>query len=144
VGGRRGCRGDAGGCSGAARPAAGGAGWRKSGRARRRPSPRAWGAGTLDSLEVFLISIRSGGVDNWSGYANPRLDQLIEELRSASLTYARDAIIEEVWRIVLDDVVFLPLHHQVLVWAMRENLDLPISPFNTPVFREARLKAVPW
>jgi hypothetical protein len=44
---------------------------------------------------------------------------------------------------VLDDVVFLPLHHQVLVWAMRENLDLPISPFNTPVFREARLKAVP-
>ena len=29
-------------------------------------------AETLDSLEVFLISIRSGGVDNWSGYANPR------------------------------------------------------------------------
>jgi peptide/nickel transport system substrate-binding protein len=98
-------------------------------------------AGTLDSLEVFLISIRSGGADNWSGYANARVDQLIEELRAASLTYARDAIIEEVWRTVLDDVVFLPLHHQVVVWAMRDNLDLPISPLNTPVFREARLKA---
>jgi peptide/nickel transport system substrate-binding protein len=98
-------------------------------------------AGTLDSLEVFLISIRSGGADNWSGYANPRVDQLIEELRAASLTYARDAIIEEVWRIVLEDVVFLPLHHQVLVWAMRDNLDLPISPLNHPVFREARFKA---
>ena len=97
-------------------------------------------AGTLDSLEVFLISIRSGGADNWSGYANPRVDQLIEELRAASLTFARDAIIEEVWRAVLDDVVFLPLHHQVVVWAMSENLDLPVSPFNLPVFREARLK----
>jgi peptide/nickel transport system substrate-binding protein len=97
-------------------------------------------AGTLDSLEVFLISIRSGGVDNWSGYANPRIDELIEELRTASLTYARDALIEEIWRIVLDDVVFLPLHHQVVVWAMRENLELPVSPFNLPIFREARLK----
>jgi peptide/nickel transport system substrate-binding protein len=97
-------------------------------------------AATLDSLEVFLISIRSGGADNWSGYANPRVDELIEDLRTASLTYARDALIDEVWRIVLDDVVFLPLHHQVLVWAMRENLDLPVSPFNLPVFREARLK----
>ena len=39
---RRGCHGGAGGCSGRARPAAGGAGWTKSGKARRRPSPRAW------------------------------------------------------------------------------------------------------
>ncbi len=79
-------------------------------------------------------------MDNWSGYANPRVDELIEELRTASLTYARDALIEEIWRIVLDDVVFLPLHHQVVVWAMRENLELPVSPFNSPVFREARAK----
>jgi peptide/nickel transport system substrate-binding protein len=97
-------------------------------------------AGTLDSLEVFLISIRSGGMDNWSGYANPRVDELIEELRTASLTYARDALIEEIWRVVLDDMVFLPLHHQMVVWAMRENLDLPVSPLNLPVFREARFK----
>jgi peptide/nickel transport system substrate-binding protein len=97
-------------------------------------------AGTLVSLEVFLISIRSGGADNWSGYANPQVDELIEELRAASLTYARDAMIEEVWRIVLEEIVFLPLHHQVVVWAMRENLELPVSPFNLPIFREARLK----
>jgi hypothetical protein len=41
----------------------------------------------------------------------------------------------------LDDIVFIPLHHQVLVWAMRENLDLPISPLGIPIFREARLMA---
>jgi peptide/nickel transport system substrate-binding protein len=97
-------------------------------------------AETLDSLEVFDLFFRSGGVFNAFGYANPRVDELIEQLRTASLTYARDALIEEVWKIVLDEVVFVPLHHQVLVWAMRENLDLPVSPLNYPVFREARLK----
>jgi peptide/nickel transport system substrate-binding protein len=98
-------------------------------------------AATLDSLEVFDLFFRSGGAFNAFGYANPVVDRLIKELSTASLTYARDALIEEVWRIVLDDVVFVPLHHQVLVWAMRENLDLPITPFNSPVFREARLKS---
>ena len=33
-----------------------------------------------------------------------------------------------------------PLHHQVIVWAMRESLDVPVFPFNLPLFREARLK----
>jgi peptide/nickel transport system substrate-binding protein len=98
-------------------------------------------AETLDSLEVFDLFFRSGGVFNAFGYTNPRIDELIEQLGTASVTYARDALIEEVWKIVLDDVVFLPLHHQVLVWAMRENLDLPVSPLNYPVFREARFKA---
>jgi hypothetical protein len=36
--------------------------------------------------------------------------------------------------------VYLPLHHQVLVWAMRDNLDLSVSPFNYALFPEARLK----
>lgn len=97
-------------------------------------------AETLDSLEIFQLFFRSGGIFNAFGYANPRADALIEETETASLTYARDALIEEIWRIVLDDVVFLPLHHQVVVWAMRDNLDLPVSPLDSPIFREARLK----
>ena len=49
------------------------------------------------------------------------------------MTYGRDALIEEVWKIVLDDIVYIPLHHQVLVWAMRDNLDIPVSPLtNVP------------
>ena len=98
-------------------------------------------AETLDSLEVFFNFFGSGSVYNAFGYANPRVDELIEEIGTTSLTYARDAMIEEVWRIVLDDIVYLPLHHQVVIWAMHENLDLPISPLGIPIFREARLKA---
>ena len=40
---------------------------------------------------------------------------------------------------MLDDIVYLPLHHQVMVWAMRENLELPVYPMGSPIFNEARL-----
>jgi peptide/nickel transport system substrate-binding protein len=56
------------------------------------------------------------------------------------VTYGRDAMIEEVWKTVLGDIVYIPLHHQLIVWAMRDNLDLPVYPFNVPTFREARFK----
>jgi peptide/nickel transport system substrate-binding protein len=49
-------------------------------------------------------------------------------------------LIEEVWRTVLDDIAYIPLHHQVVVWAMRDHLELPVNPTNVPLFREARLK----
>ena len=42
-----------------------------------------------------------------------------------------------------DDIVYLPLHHQVIVWAMRTELDLPIYPFNFPQFRYARFVSPP-
>jgi peptide/nickel transport system substrate-binding protein len=78
---------------------------------------------------------------NSSGYSNPQVDELIETIGKTMVTYARDAMIEEVWKIVLDDIVYIPLHHQVIVWATRDNLDLPVSPYNQPNFREARFKA---
>ena len=44
------------------------------------------------------------------------------------VTYGRDAMIEEVWKIVLDDIVYIPLHHQMIVWAMRDNLEIAVYP----------------
>jgi hypothetical protein len=46
------------------------------------------------------------------------------------ITYARDVMIEEVWKTVLGDIVYIPLHHQLIVWAMRDNLELAVYPFN--------------
>jgi peptide/nickel transport system substrate-binding protein len=55
------------------------------------------------------------------------------------VTYGRDAMIEEVWKTVRADIVYIPLHHQVIVWAMRKELDLPVDAWNQPRFRLARL-----
>jgi peptide/nickel transport system substrate-binding protein len=74
-----------------------------------------------------------------TGYANPALDALIERIGAELVTYARDAAIEEAWRMILDDIVIIPLHRQMIVWAMRDELDLPVSPLNSPTFSRARL-----
>jgi peptide/nickel transport system substrate-binding protein len=95
----------------------------------------------IDSEFVFVHQYRTGDGANASGYSNPRIDELIAKIDSTIITYARDAMIEEVWRSVLDDIVYIPLHHQLIVWAMRDNLELPVYPFNVPTFREARFTA---
>jgi peptide/nickel transport system substrate-binding protein len=98
-----------------------------------------WGLGTLDSYDVFRSHYLTQSGENVPGYSNYRVDELIRTIGKTTITYARDAMIEEVWRLVLDDVVYIPLHYPVTVWAMRDNLDLPVYPFNRPIFREARL-----
>jgi ABC-type transport system substrate-binding protein len=83
---------------------------------------------------------RPRGAENAPGYSNPKVDELIETIGATTVTYARDALIEEVWKIVLGDIVYIPLHYQTIVWAMRENLEIAVYPFNRPIFAEARFK----
>jgi peptide/nickel transport system substrate-binding protein len=97
----------------------------------------SWAA--LDSESYFINYYRTG-TQGAPGYSNPRVDELIAKIDAEMVTYARDAMIEEVWKIVLRDLAYIPLHHQLIVWAMRDNLDLPVFPFNLPLFREVRLK----
>ena len=81
--------------------------------------------------------------DNVVGYANPRVDELIDKIGTEMVTYARDAYLEEAWRIVTaDDIVYLPVRHSISLYAMREELDLPLDPWDVPRFRLARFKEV--
>jgi ABC-type transport system substrate-binding protein len=89
-----------------------------------------------------MAASRSDGDYNATGYANPRVDDLIDAIQTALVTYARDALIEEVWKAVREDIVYVPLHHQVIVWAMRDELELPVDPSNQPRFGLARLNPV--
>ena len=77
---------------------------------------------------------------NSVGYANPRVDELIEKIKIKMVTYGRDAYLEEAWRIVTEDVVYFPIRHGVSVFAMRENLEIPPGPWDVPRFRLARFK----
>jgi hypothetical protein len=43
-------------------------------------------------------------------------------------------------RPVRDDILLVPLHQQVIVWAMRDTLELPVDSGNQPRFRLAQLK----
>ena len=98
----------------------------------------SWAA--IDSEMIFVHYYRTGDSVNVSGYSNPEVDELIAKIDREMVTYGRDAMIEDVWKIVLGDIVYIPLHHQLIVWAMRDNLEIPVFPFNRPLFREAQLK----
>jgi peptide/nickel transport system substrate-binding protein len=101
-----------------------------------------WGTTTYDSLYPLSYLIRSDAPYNGANYVNPKVDSLIDAISTAMITYARDVLIEEVWKAVRDDIVYVPLHQQVIVWAMRDGLDLPVDAWNLPRFRLARLKEV--
>ena len=44
----------------------------------------------------------------------------------------RNAAIAKAWKIVKDDISYLPLHHQVISWASKSNVNVPIRPNNEP------------
>ena len=94
-----------------------------------------------DSEGVLRDLFHSKSEWNVVGYANPRVDELLEKIRTEMVTYARDAYLEEAWKIVTDDVVYLPIRHGVSVFAMRENLEIPPDPWDVPRFRLARFTA---
>jgi peptide/nickel transport system substrate-binding protein len=68
------------------------------------------------------------------------VDALIPQIGSELDPEARNAMIHDAWQMVIDDVAYIPLHNQVLTWAMRDNLDMPITPNNLPQFRWANFE----
>jgi peptide/nickel transport system substrate-binding protein len=94
-----------------------------------------------DSEGALRDLFSNNGGWNVTGYANARVDELLEKIKIDMVTYARDAYLEEAWRIVTDDVVYLPIRHGVSVFALRENLQIPPDPWDVPRFRLARFTA---
>jgi peptide/nickel transport system substrate-binding protein len=95
-----------------------------------------------DSERVLRELFHSQSKSNVVGYTNPRVDALLEKMKTEMVTYARDAYLQEAWRIVTDDLVYLPIRHGVSVFAMRKDLDIPPDPWDVPRFRLARFKEV--
>ena len=86
-----------------------------------------WGVSTLDSHYVFSY-LTKGGDKNWNGtgFDDAAINQLIDDMATEVDFTKRDEMIETVWRKMRDNVNYLPLHHQVIVWAMSDKLDIPI------------------
>jgi peptide/nickel transport system substrate-binding protein len=98
-----------------------------------------WFGATFDAQFHLASLVPGDALFNATGYADPRVDGLIDAIGAEVSTYVRDALIEQVWRMVSADVVYVPLHRSVLVWALRDGLELPVDPGDMPKFRLARL-----
>ncbi len=101
-----------------------------------------WGVPTLDALYSFqsLLATRNGaqgdGIWNYGRYSNPAMDVLIQRMK-VETGEARQATIREALRLYREDVPHIPLHHQMIPWAMRSTLAIPHMANNQPYFRWA-------
>lgn len=95
-----------------------------------------WGVPTFDSAYNFndLVHSRDGKYGNYNatGFANAEIDAKVESLGNEVDVAKRDATIAELWQYVKDEHLYLPLHNQVVAWAVRDNVNITIQPDNSP------------
>jgi peptide/nickel transport system substrate-binding protein len=70
------------------------------------------------------------GTFNYSLYSNPEIDNLIRTARDETDLKKREELIKAAWGRVTKEQIYVPLYHQILIWAMRKNVDAPIRPDN--------------
>jgi peptide/nickel transport system substrate-binding protein len=95
-----------------------------------------WGVPTFDSLYTLqeLIRTRGKGADgaaNYSSYSNAKVDALIDKLKTEIDFAKRVELTREALLIHQADVGHIPLHHQIIPWAMRSNVTVVHTPENS-------------
>lgn len=98
-----------------------------------------WGVPTLDSHYVFTYLYRSDGPWNATGFNDKKVDELTAAMPVTVDLKKRDAMIAEAWKRAKNAIAYIPLHHQVIVWGMSKNLDLPIRADDSAHFRWAKI-----
>ncbi len=102
-----------------------------------------WGVPTYDSEYIFnfLVHGRESDIGTWNGtgFDNDELDAKIKSLASNTDLEARNADIAAIWRVVQDEQLYIPIHHQVLNWGMAENLAIEVDPEDQPKVKYIKL-----
>jgi peptide/nickel transport system substrate-binding protein len=87
-----------------------------------------WGVPTFDSQYALQSLLRThvpkaaDGDYNLGRYSNAKVDAAIDRLKGEVDTKKRAEIAREVTQIHMADAGHIPLHHQVIPWAMRSNV----------------------
>ncbi|MBX3663362.1 MAG: ABC transporter substrate-binding protein [Burkholderiales bacterium] len=85
-----------------------------------------WGSFAADLALRSLVAApnpeKGYGAWNWGRYANPKVDALMEQALASVDRGRREALAREANTLAMQDLAFIPLHHQVVSWAMRADL----------------------
>ncbi|NNG05570.1 MAG: ABC transporter substrate-binding protein [Inquilinus sp.] len=89
-----------------------------------------WTPGSFDSWNALhnLVGTRntdSGrGTFNLGGYTSPAIDALADRILVETDLEKRDALIDEAWQTLHEDVGYIPVHQQALSWGVRDGVEL--------------------
>ena len=88
-----------------------------------------WGVPTFDglySIQSLVRSVGAGGDGNYNvgRYSNPQMDALVERTKKETNLKLRTDLLSKALMLQNEDVAHIPLHNQVIPWAMKKNIDV--------------------
>lgn len=88
-----------------------------------------WGVPTFDAMYTLQNLIRSkgegaDGMYNLGNYSNKEVDAIIDRVKTETDAAKRDADIHKALEIHAKEFGHIPLHDQVIPWAMRKNVSV--------------------
>ncbi len=85
-----------------------------------------WSPAGYDSHNLLftVLSSPAGAQGQWNfgAYSNPQLDALTKKIQTETNAVTRDDLIKQALKIHANDVGHIPLHQQVITWAMRDTI----------------------
>ena len=86
-----------------------------------------WGVPTFDALYSLQSLVRSLGAQgdgnyNLGRYSNPQVDALIERIKKEVDPKTRNELVERALIQAQEEVSHIPLHNQMVPWAMKKNI----------------------
>lgn len=88
-----------------------------------------WGVPTFDalySLQSLTRSVGTGGDGNFNlgRYSDPRMDYIVDRIKTETDQPVRNRLLTEGLQRQNDTVAHIPLHNQIIPWAMKKNIDM--------------------
>ncbi len=98
-----------------------------------------WGVPTYDSEYVFnfLYHTQTEGRGSWNGtgYSNPEMDAMIVSLSSEVDLEARDQMVADLWAMAEEEVIYIPIHNQILNWGIADGWETVVDADDQVLFK---------
>lgn len=109
-----------------------------------------WAPGTIDvhdAISTLMVTPNDKGQGQYNAgaYSNVKLDELTGKIQSETDDKLRNDYIRETFKILQDDVGYIPLHQQALAWGFSNRVSLAQLPHNHMYFKwvTVKLKSAP-
>ncbi len=105
-----------------------------------------WGTSTQDALFALQSLVettdqsKGNGLSNIGRVSDPELDELIEKIKYEADPKVRNGYIEKALIITNQRVYQLPLHAQIITWAMNKKIDVPHRADNYVVLDKVKVQ----
>ena len=88
-----------------------------------------WGVANYDAVYTLqsIVRTRTKGADgnfNFGRISNAQLDALVDRVNAESDINIRNRVLKEALEVTRDQVLTLPIHHQMRPWAMKKNVTM--------------------